>query len=264
MDVNSLVDFFIVNEISKNVDAYFLSTFLYKKKDSDGGKLHMGPVWDFNLSFGNADYRDAFKTSGLQVKANPVPWWWENFLKDSTCIEEIKTKWFYIRNNGFRDDNILAIIDSLSLLVDEAQERNFERWDIIGHKIWPNYYVSNSFEGEIEYLKSWTLDRLHWLDSHLYAWNSIKNYIYDYETSVYPNPFAESFTYKFSIDEPGEFSLVLYDLNGSTGQNILDRKYLMPGEFSFDCLTPDLPASVYLLVLKLDGKIVSRKKVVKL
>ena len=77
---NSFIDFFIVNEVSKNIDGYFLSTYLFKDKDSKGGKLSFGPIWDYNLSFGNANYREGFKTEGFQFQINPSIWWWNRLL----------------------------------------------------------------------------------------------------------------------------------------------------------------------------------------
>ena len=53
IDEDSFIDFFILNELSNNVDGYRLSTYLQKDRNE---KLVIGPVWDFNLSFGNADY----------------------------------------------------------------------------------------------------------------------------------------------------------------------------------------------------------------
>ena len=53
IDDDTFIDFFILNELSNNVDGYRLSTFLTKNRDE---KLKIGPIWDFNLSFGNADY----------------------------------------------------------------------------------------------------------------------------------------------------------------------------------------------------------------
>ncbi|CAN0606076.1 unnamed protein product, partial [Ectocarpus sp. 12 AP-2014] len=53
IDVDSFIDFFILNEISNNIDGYRLSTFMHKEKNE---KLKMGPVWDFNIAFGNVDY----------------------------------------------------------------------------------------------------------------------------------------------------------------------------------------------------------------
>ncbi len=64
IDVESFIDFMIMQEITRNVDGYRLSTYLHKQKDSDGGKLVMGPFWDFNLGFGNADYCSGWKTNG--------------------------------------------------------------------------------------------------------------------------------------------------------------------------------------------------------
>ena len=58
LDVNSFVDFQIIQEFVNNVDGYRFSTFFYKDKDSDGGKLHAGPLWDFDLCYGNEDYTD--------------------------------------------------------------------------------------------------------------------------------------------------------------------------------------------------------------
>jgi len=56
LDVESFADYFILNELSKNVDGYRLSAYMYKDKDSNGGKLTAGPVWDHNFSFGNIGY----------------------------------------------------------------------------------------------------------------------------------------------------------------------------------------------------------------
>ena len=55
-DLSSFIDYFLINELSHNVDGYRLSTFFYKDKKSLGGKLTIGPVWDYDLAFRNADY----------------------------------------------------------------------------------------------------------------------------------------------------------------------------------------------------------------
>ncbi len=185
-------------------------------------------------------------------------------MGDPTFIEEIKNKWYNIRENGYKDEVIIGIIDSLSVILDSAQKRNFEKWDIMGRTIWPNYYVGETYDDELEILRSWTLKRLHWLDNRLYSWTSLDNIRTDFETSVYPNPFLESFNYRFEIFKPGEVSLVLYNLNGSPVRNIVDRVYYTTGEYTLETFFPDLSASIYVLVLKLNGEIVSKKKVVKL
>ena len=70
IDVNSFIDLYIINELSKNIDGYRLSTYMYKDRDSNDGKLIMGPFWDYNLAFGNADYCNGGITIWLGSK-----WW---------------------------------------------------------------------------------------------------------------------------------------------------------------------------------------------
>lgn len=263
IDVNSFVDFFIINEISKNIDGYFLSTYFFKDKASKGGKFRMGPVWDFNLSFGNAKYRDGFMTDKLQVNINPSPWWWDRLLQDISFENEIKNRWCSIRKNQFSDNSIIANIDSLSLLLDEAQQRNFKKWHIIGHYVWPNYYVGESYEDEIDYLKTWTLNRLQWLDDNLSCVTNIENISINPKTNIYPNPFRNCFFYNLSLNEPGNISLILYDINGTQVAKIVNDKYYPTGVYTIDWCSSEIPSAIYFVVLKVNGETVSRKKLVK-
>ncbi len=264
MDETSLVDFFIINELSRNVDAYMLSTFLYKKKDSNGGKLTMGPIWDFNLSFGNADYRDAYKTVGFQVSSNPSIWWWNRFLEDSTFVSDVESRWYSIREDLFRNDSIFAIIDSLAIILNEAQQRNFEQWNLLGYTIWPNYYVGDSYGDEIEFLKTWTSGRLEWLDSKFQNWTDIEKNSVRSDINVYPNPFDNYLNFSFTLNKPGDVSIALYNLNGTMVSRIFERKNYPSGLHSIDLQTSEIPASLYVLILKVDGQVLSSTKVVKL
>ena len=51
VDIDSFVDHLILQEITKEIDSYKYSVYMYKDKDSRDGKLHMGPVWDFILGY---------------------------------------------------------------------------------------------------------------------------------------------------------------------------------------------------------------------
>ncbi|MEN9334566.1 MAG: hypothetical protein RLY35_1746, partial [Bacteroidota bacterium] len=64
IDVSSFIDYFLANEITKNVDGYRISTFLYKERFSEGGKLVAGPLWDFNIALGNSNYCDGPNVEG--------------------------------------------------------------------------------------------------------------------------------------------------------------------------------------------------------
>lgn len=264
VDEGSFIDFFIVNELSKNIDGYILSTFLYKDRDSNGGKLTFGPVWDYNLAFGNADYREGDRTDGLQVHINPVSWWWDRLLLDSIFINNIKERWYTVRENQFSNESILGIIDSLSLMLEIPQRRNFERWDVLGRYIWPNAFIGESFEEEMDFLKTWTVNRLDWLDRSLLSWDSTLEHPEPIDSRVYPNPFREVLYVDFALEKPGKVSLALYNLNGQQVASIVQQKLYLAGSHSIEWYSHESTASVYILVLSVDGQVVSRKKVIQL
>ncbi len=179
VDLQSFVDYFILNEISRNVDGYRLSAFLYKDKDSKDPRLHAGPIWDFNIAFGNADYYHAYSTQGWQVFINhdeqfvswddpfQVPFWWEKLMADSVFMKQTIQRWKNLRGNILSKDRLFGLIDSYVDTLSEAQVRNFERWPVLGTHIWPNYFVGNTYQEEIDYLKSWIDKRLVWMDTQL-------------------------------------------------------------------------------------------------
>jgi hypothetical protein len=66
-----------------------------------------------------------------------------------------------------RTDRILAEVDSTALYLTEAQQRNFERWPILGTHVWPNSFVGETYQQEIEYLKDWLRERTAWMDANI-------------------------------------------------------------------------------------------------
>jgi hypothetical protein len=174
IDVSSFIDFFIMNEVSKNVDGFRLSTYMYKDKDSKGGKLTLGPLWDFNLSFGNADYCQGGSFMGWGSDFNTycggqyvIPFWWNKLMTDTTYTNELKCRWDSLRVNQFHTDSIFEKIDDLTLNLDESQQRNFSKWPVLDTYVWPNNYVGSSYANEMDYLKTWIGDRMIWLDDNM-------------------------------------------------------------------------------------------------
>ena len=173
IDVNSFIDLFIVNEVSKDIDAYRLSTYMYKQKITNGGKLVMGPLWDYNFSFGNVDYCVDSGPEGLALDFNKLcpeeywlaPFWWERFLEDSAYTEQLAQRWATLRENQLATEQVMSRIDSVATLLNqEAQQRNFVRWPILGEFVWPNAFIGQTYQEEVDYLKDWTSRRLSWLD----------------------------------------------------------------------------------------------------
>lgn len=170
IDVLSWIDVLILTEFSRNVDGYRLSAYMFKNRDSRGGRLVMGPVWDFNLAFGNANYDQGWKTDGWQLdfynpeEVHTVPFWWKKLAADPAFLTSLRLRWQVLRGSLLQQAGIEAFIDEQVELLGEAIERNFQRWPVLGVYVWPNYYVGNSYSDEIKYLKDWLKHRLAWLD----------------------------------------------------------------------------------------------------
>ncbi|MBK8554997.1 MAG: CotH kinase family protein [Lewinellaceae bacterium] len=171
-DEESFMDFLFVNEMSRNVDGYRLSTYFYKQRDDKGGKLRMGPVWDFDLAWFNADYCEAWLTSGWAYNINEVcgdagiPYWWDRLELDTMFQQNLACRWQNLREDKLSTAAVFTKIDSMATLIGEAQQRNFKYWDILGIYIWPNPQpLPPTYAGEIQKLKVWTAARLDWMDS---------------------------------------------------------------------------------------------------
>lgn len=86
LDVDALIDWYIVQELSKNNDAaFFNSTYVYK---TPTGKIVVGPLWDFDLAFGNYAF-DAGPT-GWKIRNSA---WVERLFEDRAFIGRLKTRW---------------------------------------------------------------------------------------------------------------------------------------------------------------------------
>ncbi len=174
IDLDSFIDFFILNEISKNPDGFRLSTFMHKDK---GEKLKMGPIWDFNLAFGNVNYCTGSSPEGWVYRFNEVcpndtwlvPFWWSRLMEDPVFLSGLKERWNNLRANLFTTSEILQRINSIeeNLKISNAIKNNFSIWSVLGEYVWPNDYIGDSFDDEINYLKDWTVNRLEWLDEEI-------------------------------------------------------------------------------------------------
>tara|TARA_R110002051_G_scaffold75579_1_gene137403 strand:- start:9411 stop:10793 length:1383 start_codon:yes stop_codon:yes gene_type:complete len=174
IDVDSFIDFFLMNEMSNNVDGYRLSTYMHKDKNE---KLKMGPIWDFNLAFGNADYFGGGETNVWAYKFNErcsedyweVPFWWGRLLEDPAYLSRLKVRWNALRSNEFSDAAITLKIETYKEVLNKsgAINANFSTWDVLGVYVWPNNFVGSTYNEEIEYLENWITTRLLWLDQEI-------------------------------------------------------------------------------------------------
>jgi hypothetical protein len=173
IDMDAFVDYFLITEFTKTVDAYRLSAYMYKNRDSEGGKLAFGPMWDYDLAFGNANYENGYPSSGWQANTSPfegiwsTPFWVQKIFNDPIFGNKLAKRWNKLKQTVFNLDGIMKYLDQTIIDISEARSRNFIKWPIIGTRQWVEYYIGQSYEDEILYLKGWIIHRYDWMNSNL-------------------------------------------------------------------------------------------------
>ncbi len=234
-DENSFIDYLIVNEVSRNVDGYRLSSYFYKDKDSKGGKLIAGPVWDYDLGFRNANYCDGSNTSGWAYQFNNIcngdswlmPFWWERFMQDSNFKASLHCRWTQLRQSSLSTQRLNAAIDSISNLLSEAQQRHFQRWPILGQYVWPNPQpIPTTYAGEISTLKQWLASRTDWLDKNIPNTGSCGSFPTGSTESIfvkiYPNPFHNNLSVFL---QSSSSQLVNLQISNAQGQLLFTKQF---------------------------------------
>jgi hypothetical protein len=168
IDVDSFIDQHFLVEVTKNIDGFRFSTFFHKDR---GGKIKMEPVWDWNLSFGNANGKQGWLPEYWywpQLDDQQYSWY-RRLFDDPDFGQRYVDRWGQLRTNVFAVSNMQARIDAMVAQLGEATARNFERWPILGKKVWPNYYVGRTYEDEINWMKDWIARRVNWIDRQFVA-----------------------------------------------------------------------------------------------
>ena len=178
LDMQNFVDYQLAMELGHNVDGYRLSGKFFKRRDSEDARFKM-VVWDNNLSYGNADYYNGWRTDSWIYKNNNVlnnagdtqliPFWWYKLNTDPEFTAALKSRWAQYRRSNLREDRIMATVDSLANVLTEygAEQRNSQAWPRWGEYVWPNYYIADDYTDEISWLKQWLHDRIAWMDQQL-------------------------------------------------------------------------------------------------
>lgn len=200
IDVPSFIDYFLVGEVSRNVDTYKKSRYLYKNRDSRNGLIVSGPVWDFDRAWKNLTEDcinfNQIDGSGWAYKINdcfawPVPPSWEvRLLQDKEFKNEIHDKYFILRKSVLSEGHLNHPIDSVALLLDEAKERHYQQWPILGINVGtpePDEQPT-TYTGEIEKIKKWIMTRLTWLDKNMVGKSAVYFDFYKALCRIFPNP----------------------------------------------------------------------------
>ena len=171
IDVNSLIDWFLLHELTYNLDSCFhRSCFMYKDR---GGKLKMGPVWDFDLAFGNMyldnpDYDD-WATVGSANSSSYIGVTWYNYLlTDEGFRSKARARWDEIKD---------AMLEAANNAIDTAQEKVASS-AALNFRVWDTLSVANGFQPQrmkdvstyneqVQYVRRFIRNRAEWIDNNL-------------------------------------------------------------------------------------------------
>lgn len=168
VDMTSALDYVLHEEVTNNSDSYWCSFFLHKPKDSKGGKVTLGPAWDFNLAMSNGSQPEnggnnnggnngfnwnmwggggmggggmgSSGTTGWQIESSmktgmsglKIPNWLTGMWKDSHYQSELKKRWAELRSGVWHTKTMDVYLDSMKTYLTKAADRNFKRWPNLG------------------------------------------------------------------------------------------------------------------------------------
>lgn len=162
IDMDSFVDFFLLNELARNIDGYRLSTFLTKNR---GGKLNMGPVWDLNIGYdsgGRIPWDDwvIHYNNHVSQDAWMMPFWWPRLLEDPLFRAAVKVRWTSLRSAVLSTSSLMNKIDGIAanLKSNGAVMRNYLIW---------NAGFTVEYDQRVTDLKEFLEFRANWMDGEI-------------------------------------------------------------------------------------------------
>jgi hypothetical protein len=269
IDESSFADFQIIQELSNNVDGYRYSTFFNKDKDSKGGKLVAGPVWDFDLCYGNVDYSPRNLATNQWLYNNYGPnegypmHWWVRLMEDPDYKALVKRRYTILRSGPLHTDSIFSYLDNNQALLGSAIDRNFVRWPILDQYVWPNSAIRYTYDNEMDFLKTWISDRLTWMDSQwlipLYQNEQVTS---SNNVIAFPNPFYDRITL---ILTPQNLEDIVVDIYNLQGQKMISRicqpDKLSTIEFLFENI--NLRSGFYFIQVHQSGHLLANFKLIR-
>ena len=163
MDVQSFVDYFLLNELTCNYDAGWMSTYMYKDLD---GKYRMC-VWDFNSACDN--YQESMMASNHFEMQNCL--WYVMLIKDEDFTDRLASRYRQLRKTAFDEDYLNRYIDDVIAYLGDAVDRNYEKWGYTFEEeydmLQPEERNPRSYEEAINDMKDFLHNRIKWMDENI-------------------------------------------------------------------------------------------------
>lgn len=269
ISTRSFIDYFIVNELSRNVDGFKKSRYFYKEKDDANGtlgKLKAGPVWDFDWAWNDiwdCSYFQAQDGSGWSHLINDcgpdvnAPGYYVRLLQDTNFANKLYCRWTELRGTILDTSYLFHFIDSVQQRVNEGQQRHFQLYNILGQVTGtPEVNPAYSFPGEIDSLKTWIVRRINWLDANMPGSLSGCNLtdvpnagMNGFTVQVYPNPSSGNAQLQIHTDQRRVLQVSVMNALGQT-MIVLPEKTYEAGTSSVAIDAASWPAGVYFVQIR--------------
>ena len=160
LDIEECTKHYWVQEFAKNPDAAGVASLYFTWLK--GGKIRMGPVWDFDLAFGGHSNDSVINPDGWYIRRG----YWHSFIfRDSTAS---RSRVYYWRNNKEKFAHVFDVIDSLQAQLQGAAENNFKKWKILRKTDYEYHRQAyGSYEEAVNDLKKWIRERYEWIDGEM-------------------------------------------------------------------------------------------------
>lgn len=164
IDLDSFVDHFLLNELSRDMDAYARSTLFHKDR---GSKLTAGPLWDYNLTFSAGGFFGNTSTAGWQFEqrmgSND---WYHRLAADPRFMNRAAARWKEWRQSLLSNRALEQRIADMTIPLSQAATRDFRRWPVSStanglFRIPPG----ETWEAQLKAIRDWIPRRLQWLDT---------------------------------------------------------------------------------------------------
>ena len=175
----SFIDYFLQQELWKNIDGFRKSMYLYKDADH---KVHMGPSWDFDLGAAGLQFWEGTEPEGWRHARLDYLWpsgdyvtWFNELLRHPEYRQKVIDRWRELRKPGalFSDARIRSMIDEhVQVLNRGPASRNFSRWKVINRPLFPVFFFTvlpmyDTWEAEVWRSEEFLLDRAAWIDANI-------------------------------------------------------------------------------------------------
>lgn len=164
MDMESFVDWYLINEISKNNDAIFYTSCYMNF--SRNGKLKMGPIWDFDIAFGGYPWNPrgdeiANVTSDFYIKTVA---WYKQLFTDPVFESRVRERFNAYFNSR---QKIYDRIDANAIILKDKIVKENKLWGRVSATSASDEEVKAAYQQKVDELKEWIEERFQWLNSQI-------------------------------------------------------------------------------------------------